>query len=217
MPVALQSLELPGGMWTTSRLFLNRSIMYSLKPYRSYIGLFGPGVDDIASHTKDDISVPHQTSLFHITLFTNEESHSTNPDQVSMENMDIRPPIDLDLGNRGEVYFSMLWWPQGYQILAAAQLPAKDFHITLSASDRHDVDKSIASLVKSRKLTRDEVGQIVKDLQATTPRDKHSVRMAGHLVGQLLSQEQDLALSDQQFNVLWNILDLVTACIQDFD
>ncbi|KAI9104765.1 hypothetical protein DFS34DRAFT_212182 [Phlyctochytrium arcticum] len=181
--------------------------MYSLKLYRGYIGLFGPGVDDIASHAKDDIPVPRQTSPFHITLYTKEESHSANPDSVLMENMDIRPPIDLGLGKRGEVYFSVLWWPQGHQIRAAARLPAKDFHITLSASDRHDVDKSIASLVKSRKLTRDEAGQIVKDLQATTSPEEHSVKMAEHLVGQLLSQEHDLALSDQQFNFLWNILE----------
>ncbi|KAI8995145.1 hypothetical protein BC832DRAFT_536004, partial [Gaertneriomyces semiglobifer] len=77
-------------------------------------------------------------------------------------------------------------WPQGNDLRSSVGLPAKDFHITLSATDKHDVDKGCSSLIRHRELSEDQISTISKSLLQAKHVDqallqllaKHSVTMS---------------------------------------
>ncbi|KAJ3187298.1 hypothetical protein HDU85_006586 [Gaertneriomyces sp. JEL0708] len=130
---------------------------------RGYLGLFGPAIDSMAA---DEIPAPRQATPFHVTLFSKDElkSRKSEIDQLNISTVVVAIPVDLGLGKRGDVYFKVLWWPQGNDLRSSAGLPAKDFHITLSAADKHDVDKGCSSLIRHRKLSEVQISTISKSL-----------------------------------------------------
>lgn len=135
---------------------------------RGYIGLFGPEIDAIAQAAS--IPVPRQTSPFHITLISKDEiRHMPKRDvevvlQESLKDDGQQTFIDLGLGQRGGVFFSVIWRPQGAHLRRKYGIDSKDFHITISNVDDHTVDKSVSSLVQPKHLTEEELDFIAQSL-----------------------------------------------------
>lgn len=163
---------------------------------RGYIGLFGPEIDAMAEASI--FPVARQVTPFHVTLITKNEL--CNMAKIDVENLmkeDFRYNIvDLGLCQRGEVYFRAIWWPQGEALRTEQGLPAKDFHITVSMTDNHYVDKSVSALIQPRELTEEDLDIIARSLTA----DRH-IKMTGFLASHYAAK-----LSASAFDVVYQRL-----------
>ncbi|RPA94111.1 hypothetical protein L873DRAFT_1702730 [Choiromyces venosus 120613-1] len=106
------------------------------------------------------LSITHLSELFHsqskiqknpqpphITLLIKSE-HRTLPDSAlaTLPKIDTSKIYPLGVSSCSGVTFIPVLWTAGNAWRVKHGLPAKDFHITLSAKDEHDIDKSIYSL-----------------------------------------------------------------------
>ncbi|KAF9055798.1 ATP dependent DNA ligase [Panaeolus papilionaceus] len=127
----------------------------SVQRFRGTISLVGPIVDNLVTLAQSSTiahqlpSYPKTPMPFHITLITKDELRSLDPDQVTSLNPDTRYVHALGLGGlpNSEVYWIVVIWAAGQQVRKRLGLPPKDFHITLSAKDVHEVHKGIKSLL----------------------------------------------------------------------
>ncbi|RLN98844.1 hypothetical protein BBJ28_00024476 [Nothophytophthora sp. Chile5] len=104
---------------------------------------------------------PHFPALpedeWHITLATKDELRemSSSAVQEASETLSTRVfPIGLGGGNGattallpGGVYFIVCVWPKAQAFRAKYGLPVKDFHVSVSIANRHDLDKSSEALL----------------------------------------------------------------------
>ncbi|KAK0489153.1 ATP dependent DNA ligase [Armillaria novae-zelandiae] len=103
--------------------------------YRGSLALTGPLVEELVRTT-----IAHSTSStafdgdppFHITVLTKDE---------------LRRQDERCIGGNKGVYFVVIIWAAGQQLRKRLGLPPKDFHITLTRTDNHEIDKSIHSLL----------------------------------------------------------------------
>ena len=125
-----------------------------LQTFRGVFALCGHLIDSIAqtaieanpSLVKDS---PISQAPYHITLLTKAELRKI-PDErltgiltTAPESHTIHP---AGVGGSGDVFFIVIIWARGQHIRKQLGLRPKHFHITLSASDDHEMDKGIDSL-----------------------------------------------------------------------
>lgn len=129
--------------------------------------LVGRDVDVLVEHTLDTpawrsagYTISPTTSPYHITILTKDELRSLAP-RLSPAQVLERMPSDETferlrvhaVGAGGhphrqpDIFFVVVIWRQGQELRKQLGLPPKQFHITLSQPDAHDIDKGISSLL----------------------------------------------------------------------
>ncbi|OBT92021.1 hypothetical protein VE01_10288 [Pseudogymnoascus verrucosus] len=136
--------------------------MATIQEARGSVSLIGEAIDILATSAIPDLKrkvrdFQIQTTPFHITLVTKDEKRNLSPAALaslvkftaaSASEIGIFHHLGTACIKRGgsDVAFIVVIWVSGQQIRKRLGLPHKDFHITLSANDNHNIDKSIACL-----------------------------------------------------------------------
>ena len=130
-----------------------------LQSSRGLVGLVGLVVDSIAekaqkslvSSLRDQDSYSAASPPYHITLLSKAELRGLSKEQLAGLPGDINPESVFNAGIGGDssigVFFVVVIWAVGQQLRKSLNLPPKQFHITLSDRDDHDMDKGINSLL----------------------------------------------------------------------
>ncbi|KAJ3478284.1 hypothetical protein NLI96_g9862 [Meripilus lineatus] len=137
------------------------------KVYRGCIALLGPDIDQIADkavrslHDSGQHPSFHPTQKpYHITIASKNELRSRDPSSSPAElipqlqqllGIDPIRVHSLGIGRHSDsdtprVFFIVCIWAKGQHLRKHLGLPPKDFHITLSDQDVHDVDKGVSTL-----------------------------------------------------------------------
>ncbi|KAJ7492048.1 ATP dependent DNA ligase [Mycena latifolia] len=116
------------------------------------LGLVGPVVDEIALEGLHSAPPEFQKSRlapYHITLLSKDELKGLSPDQLAKAAtaVDSSNVMALGVGGNSSVFFVVIIWAAGQLLRKQLGLPPKQFHITLSPRDDHDLDKGVASLL----------------------------------------------------------------------
>ncbi|KAL5640598.1 hypothetical protein ACGC1H_001169 [Rhizoctonia solani] len=137
---------------------------------RGYLGVFGSRVDNIAKEYIQSLTEQYRNQNprlkrgeYHITVVARHElqalrsngtlSSNTNTiPRLDQLNADLEKattsPIIYGLGtNRKGVYWATVSWATGQRFRTQLGLPPKQFHITLTSVDEHDIDKGPRSVV----------------------------------------------------------------------
>mgnify|MGYP001575787628 CR=1 FL=1 len=136
--------------------------MATIQEDRGYVSLRGDAINAIATGEIRDLrlKIPDfqiQTTPFHITLVTKDERRSLPPATLaSLAKLTSDGASEIGIFHNigtacikrsgGDIAFVVVIWVFGQQIRKRLGLPPKDFHVTLSASDDHGIDKSITCL-----------------------------------------------------------------------
>lgn len=125
----------------------------TLQKTHGVLALVGPFVDTLASEglksARLHTQIPLQSrTAYHITLLSKVELGGVTHDKLKTLETDTRHIYFGGVGGRAasSVVFVVIIWAAGQQLRKKLGLPPKDFHITLSAHDEHDIDKGINSL-----------------------------------------------------------------------
>ena len=120
---------------------------------RGAFALVGSFIDDLAqdavqrtrSITSTVLNAPQP---YHITLFTKAEVRTLSRERVDALQPDVRYIYSAGVGGNKDtgVLYIVIVWAAGQQLRKQFGLAPKQFHITLSAVDNHDMDKGIDSL-----------------------------------------------------------------------
>lgn len=130
------------------------------------IVLRGNCIDEIAKDSPSS-SPQRPATPYHVTVFTKAEIQDFDEElkfqveQYLRKRPTLTPPVDLGVGMQGPVAFNVLFWPQGDEIRAQWGLARKDFHITLSPKDDHDIEKGVDSITRCKTLGLEQVDQII--------------------------------------------------------
>ncbi|KAG6911294.1 hypothetical protein DXG01_002133 [Tephrocybe rancida] len=125
----------------------------ALRTARGILGAVGSDVDTLAENalgTLDKICgvrLPHR-GPYHITLLSKDELKNLPSEALQGIQTDMRHIHYAGVGGRrhDNIYYVVVVWASGQQIRKQLGLPPKNFHITLSSHDNHDMDKGIESL-----------------------------------------------------------------------
>ncbi|KFY89508.1 hypothetical protein V498_06432 [Pseudogymnoascus sp. VKM F-4517 (FW-2822)] len=150
--------------------------MATIQETRGSLSLAGEAVNALAAGAIRDLKLKEpnlqiQTTPFHITLVTKDEKRNLSPAALaslarfsgsgvpetgvfhSLGTACVpETGVFHSLGtacikrNGGDIAFIVVIWVSGQQFRKRLGLPPKDFHITVSANDDHDIDKSITCL-----------------------------------------------------------------------
>ncbi|KAL5346531.1 hypothetical protein ACLOAV_008802 [Pseudogymnoascus australis] len=136
--------------------------MATIQETRGFVSLAGEAVNALAAGAIRDLKLKEpnlqiQTTPFHITLVTKDEKR--NLSLAALASLATfygsgvpETGVFHSLGttcikrNGGDIAFIVVIWVSGQQFRKRLGLPPKDFHITVSANDDHDTDKSITCL-----------------------------------------------------------------------
>lgn len=111
--------------------------------YRGCLALTGPIVDEAASPF---LSHSQSPPPLHITLLTKAELREVLDPPAAKT---IGPVYALGVSRpRPDIVFVPVLWPEGQRYRLRLGLPPAQFHITLSAADAHDIDKSVDSILE---------------------------------------------------------------------
>ncbi|KAF5312508.1 hypothetical protein D9619_002544 [Psilocybe cf. subviscida] len=135
--------------------------MATLQTHAGGYALVGPTVDAMAY----DILQRNRTlpvkpeSTYHITVITKAEMKNLTEARVQSIHADTRHIFSVGVGGKanGGVYWIVIIWAAGQQLRKQLGLPPKYFHITLSSTDIHEVDKGIGSLLTGQPLPLESV------------------------------------------------------------
>lgn len=127
-----------------------------IKRAGGFTGVMGPRIDSIANEiaTAADITTT-PTYPYHITVMTKDELRQLTTDSAekadklyeSAAGIDTKQIFSLGLGGDPKgVCWVVVIWNAGNIFRKKYGLPIKQFHITLSNSDNHTLDKGIYSL-----------------------------------------------------------------------
>jgi atypical dual specificity phosphatase len=123
------------------------------------VALVGRELDEIAENANAKSALPNCFPLvspylnFHITLFTKDELRILGREafqKIQDKHQDTKFVLHpLGIGGKKGVYFVVVIWALGQQIRKEHGFEPKDFHLTLTAVDNHnlDFDKSFTSLL----------------------------------------------------------------------
>ncbi|THY75353.1 hypothetical protein D6C86_03755 [Aureobasidium pullulans] len=177
--------------------------------------LRGDHVDNIARS-----SPPPTTSgpryPYHVTILTKAESQQLNnsvdtPHQTSkiVERLLSTPqlledPIDLGVAIHGSTGFNVLFWPQGNNIRHQLGLSNKQFHITLTSDDKHDIDKGVNSITRCKTLDSDHIDLIVRSCATLAKKAEHQQSMLEVL--RFVARFHTSCLSEISFDTVWRLL-----------
>ncbi|KAJ3180058.1 hypothetical protein HDU87_002282 [Geranomyces variabilis] len=181
-----------------------------LEKVRGYFALIGPAIDRIAENVAPP--VPHRppATPHHITLLAKHEVSEVKKPPISIPACDdITTPIDLGLGRHENVCFKVVWWPQGNRLRYKLGLAWKDFHVTLSAADCHNVDKGVARITERALLTEEQVAEIIKnvnELMSSSVANMEKAAQAIAAVASFIAEFHIGALDDKTFDQLRRFL-----------
>lgn len=121
-----------------------------------FVGAFGPRIDSIAEEVTTAAGITTvPTTPYHITLLTKDELRQVTTDSSdkvddiydSAARIDTKQIFSLGLGGDPKgVCWVVIIWNAGNIFRKKYGLPSKQFHITLSETDNHSLDKSLHSL-----------------------------------------------------------------------
>lgn len=138
-----------------------------LQLHRGYIALVGQDIDTLVQRALTSLtwkptnySIATTANPYHITVLTKDELRSLTPLMTPHQILDrlqkalsLEKPRLHDVGIGGHpprkpnVFFVVVIWAKGQQLRKQFGLPPKQFHITLSKSDVHDIDKGVSTLL----------------------------------------------------------------------
>ena len=174
------------------------------------IVLRGNYIDGIAKSSPT--SPAQQPKLpYHVTVFTKAEyqdfddERKTEVEQFLRKPPSLTPPVDLGIGAQGPVTFNVIFWSQGDEIRALFGLPRKDFHITLSSKDNHDIEKGVNVITRCKTLTVEQVDQIISTCftLASSPAETRSYVLD---VVRFVARFHVSSLSEISFDKAWRVL-----------
>lgn len=174
------------------------------------IVLRGNYIDEIAESTPSS-SLRKPKTPYHVTVFTKAEiqklgdGRKTEVDQYLRNPPSMTLPIDLGVGIQGSVTFNVIFWPQGDELRARFGLPRKDFHITLSSRDNHDIEKGVNAITRCRTLTVEQVDQIVSTCFTLSSRPSDTRDYALEVV-RFIARSHNSCLSEISFDKAWRVL-----------
>lgn len=121
---------------------------------RGVLALVGPLVEELAregqlqAHSITNDVTLNALQPYHITLFTKAELRDLPRERVENLQPDVRHIFSAGVGGNREsrVFYVVVIWAAGQQLRRQLGLSPKQFHITLSANDNHEIDKGIDSL-----------------------------------------------------------------------
>lgn len=129
---------------------------------RGYISLIGESIEHVANNMlqkiQGDLHIHVQKEIpFHITIFSKHEVQKLKKDKVVIDVIlkeqggddpknNKQHFIPLGLGKNHNVFYVVIAYPYGAQLRKLYNFPAKDFHITLSSNDAHDIPKDVTTL-----------------------------------------------------------------------
>ncbi|KAG5643552.1 hypothetical protein DXG03_000693 [Asterophora parasitica] len=124
-----------------------------LRSTRGAFGLVGSLVDATAEHAlvpARKLTTEPLPSLapYHITLLSKAELKTIPTDKYQSLQADTRHIHCAGVGGNANsgILFAVIIWAAGQQIRKQLGLPPKNFHITLSSRDDHDIDKGLDAL-----------------------------------------------------------------------
>ncbi|THY03619.1 hypothetical protein D6D01_10196 [Aureobasidium pullulans] len=177
--------------------------------------LRGDHVDNIARS-----SPPSTTSEtrypYHVTILTKAEFQQLNKsvdtnyqtskivEQLLSIPQLLEDPIDLGVAIHGSTGFNVLFWPQGNDIRHQLGLPDKQFHITLTSDDKHDIDKGVNSITRCKDLDSDQIDLIVRNcaILAKKPENHQFVLE----IIRFVARPHIRCLSEMSFDTVWRLL-----------
>ena len=174
------------------------------------IVLRGNCIDEIAKSSSS--ASPQKPKLpYHVTVFTKAEiqnfddERKTRIEHFLNESPSLTLPVDLGVGIQGSVKFNVIFWPQGDKIRALFGLPRKNFHVTLSSTDNHDIDKGVTAMSRCKTLTVEQVDQIISTCSTlvSSPSDTRNYALE---VVRFIARSHILCLSEFSFDKAWRIL-----------
>lgn len=132
-----------------------------LQKMRGVLALVGPVVDDMAeaalkSEILRNTSLKRSPQRFHITFLSPPELDAISPQQISDIKANARQlyPVGVGGNTATGVYYVVVIWAAGQLLRKQLGLPPKQFHITLSFFDSHEMTKDIKTLLS---------GQVISD------------------------------------------------------
>ncbi|TFK42162.1 ATP dependent DNA ligase [Crucibulum laeve] len=159
----------------------------TLQKVRGVLALTGSPIDDIAldaiSHSGGwnlNSNPLHTEPPYHITVLSKDELRNVPQERISTLQADTRHIFTAGVGGNSSsgVFFVVVIWAAGQQLRKQLGLPPKQFHVTLSVRDNHNMDKSITSLL---------LGQSPK---AVTPDFLDHLAFTLHISGQYYEVQQ---------------------------
>lgn len=105
-----------------------------LAPYRGGLAVLGSSLDAAFPDSRS-------SNPLHITLLTSAEAKAHPTPTVSLDHIYV-----LGVVARGQVTFAVVVWVHGNAARRSLGLGEKDFHVTLSATDAHNIPKGLSQL-----------------------------------------------------------------------
>ncbi|THW51722.1 hypothetical protein D6D22_00711 [Aureobasidium pullulans] len=177
--------------------------------------LRGDHIDNIARS-----SPPPTTSEprfpYHVTILTKAEfqqlnksvdtTHQTSKvvEQLLSTPQSLEDPIDLGVAIHGSIGFNVLFWPQGNNIRHQLGLPNKQFHITLTSDDKHDIDKGVNSITRGKTLDSNQIDLIVRSCATLAKKAEH--QQFALEVLRFVTRFHTSCLSEISFDTVWRLL-----------
>ncbi|CAE6464253.1 unnamed protein product [Rhizoctonia solani] len=143
----------------------------NMRMCRGYLGVFGPKIDDISKEYVQSLMDQYgnrnpqlKQDEHHITVVSRHELQALRSNgtlssnelnaipKLDQLNNDLEKantsPVVYGLGtNRKGVYWVTIAWASGQRFRTQLGLPPKQFHITLTSVDEHDIDKGPSSVI----------------------------------------------------------------------
>lgn len=158
------------------------------------------------------------TSQWHVTLVTKAELRDLSEDAIAEANT-LMPSRVFPIGLGGaathpNVHFIVCVWPKAQAFRKKHGLPLKDFHVSVSAQNNHEIDKTISALLDTSSSWMDELSIEALEavarqlLQEGNGKQIHALHVATHLCAKFGAQTTrgwlrlgDAALQLQQFKL----------------
>lgn len=172
--------------------------------------LKGTYVDNIAESSPSP-SPQKPNTPYHVTVFTKAEiqemddKQKTKIEQLLRKPSNLQLPIDLGVGIHGSVAFNVLFWPEGNRIRDLLGLSRKDFHITLSLKDNHNIEKGIRAITRYKTLTTEQTEQIISTCYSIAT-DSTARRDYAMEIVHFISRFHVSSLTDKSFDEAWRLL-----------
>lgn len=172
--------------------------------------LKGNCIDDIAESSPSP-SPQKPNTPYHVTVFTKAEIQEMGDkqkmkiEQLLRKPSNLQPPIDLGIGIHGSVVFNVLFWPEGNRIRDILGFSRKDFHITLSSKDNHNIEKGIHAITRYKTLTTEQAEQIISTCYSLAISSSIHGDYAVETV-QFISRFHVSNLTDESFDEAWRLL-----------
>lgn len=167
------------------------------------IAVTGVAIDAMAQSLS---SALQQNTHYHITLFTKSELQqlTDNIDISRLTKESIESLTNFGLGRVGNNSFVVLYWPQGNILRKQYGLPEKQFHITTSKANEHNIDKSVSSVVEPASLTAQQIEFVIQTCLSSST--KQTERTSAVKVVRFLCIHHVSSMTDKAFDGAWRIL-----------